>query len=79
MTKTSTGYRLANRLILSDFLCNLCSIFATCDNFGAVFQAEQQIPFGGQASGLPNFPCRAGFYTLPTKFFRRGVKPRPTC
>jgi len=22
--------------------------------------------------------CRAGFYTLPTKFFRRGVKPRPT-
>jgi len=27
----------------------------------------------------PNFPCRAGFYTLPTKnFFRRGVKPHPT-
>ena len=26
----------------------------------------------------PNFPCRAGFYTLPTNFHRRGVKPRPT-
>ena len=22
--------------------------------------------------------CRAGFYTPPTNFFRRGVKPRPT-
>ena len=26
----------------------------------------------------PIFPCRAGFYTLPTNFHRRGVKPRPT-
>jgi len=25
----------------------------------------------------PRPTCRAGFYTLPTKFFRRGVKPRP--
>ncbi len=37
----------------------------------------QIYPLGGHASIVPNFPCRAGSYTLPTNFSSARCKTAP--
>ena len=37
----------------------------------------KSVLFGGHASGVPNSPCRAGFYTLPTNFLSARCKTAP--